>query len=154
MCKIWTLQGRIQDFKLGGAHLKKLHLAEGGANIFGVFRLKNHDFTPKKYIFSNFSGGASPSPLPGSDLPFNLYSIFYLCVEYEPFNLYSIFYICVKYEPFNLYSIIYICVKYEPFNFYSIFYICVKYEPFNLSVSSTYVYNVNPIIFTVSSTYV
>ena len=41
----------------GGAHLKKLRRAEGGANIFGVFRVKNHDFTPKNH-FSNFRGGA------------------------------------------------------------------------------------------------
>ena len=50
-----TVQGRIQDFKLGGggggAHLKKLRRAEGGAKIFGVFRVKNHDFTPKSHIF-------------------------------------------------------------------------------------------------------
>ena len=52
------MQGRIQDFKLGGARLKKLRRAEGGANIFGVFRVKNHDFTPKNHIFSNFRGGA------------------------------------------------------------------------------------------------
>jgi hypothetical protein len=44
-------QGRIQDFKLGGMHLKKLRRAEGGANFFGVFRVKNHDFTPKNLIF-------------------------------------------------------------------------------------------------------
>ena len=52
-------QGRIQDFKLGGggAHLKKLRRAEGGAKIFGIFRVKNHDFTPKNHIFSNFRGG-------------------------------------------------------------------------------------------------
>jgi hypothetical protein len=31
------LQGRIQDFKLGGAHLKKLRRAEGGAKILGYF---------------------------------------------------------------------------------------------------------------------
>ena len=47
------IQGRIQDFKLGGAHLKKLRRAEGGAKIFGVFRVKNYDFTPKNHIFSN-----------------------------------------------------------------------------------------------------
>jgi hypothetical protein len=48
---------RGQDFKLGGgAHLKKLRRAEGGAKIFGVFRVKNHDFTPKNHIFSNFRG--------------------------------------------------------------------------------------------------
>jgi hypothetical protein len=43
-----------------------LSIAEGGAKIFGVFRVKNHDFTPKKnHIFSNFRGrapGAHPPP--------------------------------------------------------------------------------------------
>ena len=29
---------------------------EGGAKIFEVFRVKNHDFTPKNYIFSNCGG--------------------------------------------------------------------------------------------------
>jgi hypothetical protein len=53
-----TEQGRIQDFKLGGAHIKNLRRAEGGAKNFGVFRVKNHDFTPKIFIFSNFRGGA------------------------------------------------------------------------------------------------
>ena len=38
---IQGVQGQIQDFKLGGgAHLKKLHRAEGGAKFFGVFRVK------------------------------------------------------------------------------------------------------------------
>ena len=49
-------QGRIQDFKLGGgggAHLKKLRRAEEGAKILGVFRVKNHYFTPKNDIFYN-----------------------------------------------------------------------------------------------------
>jgi hypothetical protein len=55
-------QGRIQDFKLGGAHLKKLYRLEGGAKIFGVFRVKNHDFTQKNLIFSNFSGGRGAPP--------------------------------------------------------------------------------------------
>ena len=49
-------QGRIQDFKLGGVHLKKLRRTEGGAKNVGVFRVKNHDFTPKNHIFSNFRG--------------------------------------------------------------------------------------------------
>ena len=85
------LQGRIQDFKLGGAHLKKLRRAEGGAKflgyfvwkitilrqkiiffpiaergakICGVFRVKNHDFTPKNLFFSNFRGArAGCAPL-------------------------------------------------------------------------------------------
>ena len=37
----------------GGAHLKKLRREEG---VFGVFRVKNHDFTPKNHIFSNCRG--------------------------------------------------------------------------------------------------
>jgi len=62
--KLHAYQGRIQDFKLGrGPHLKKLRRAGGGAKIFGVFRVKNHDFTPKNHIFSNFRGGALDSSL-------------------------------------------------------------------------------------------
>jgi hypothetical protein len=34
-------------------NLKKLRRAEGGAKMFGVFRVKNHDFTPKNNIFPN-----------------------------------------------------------------------------------------------------
>jgi hypothetical protein len=51
-------QGRIQDFKLGGAHLKKLRRAEGGAKNVGVFRVKKSRFYAKKSYFSNFRGGA------------------------------------------------------------------------------------------------
>jgi len=51
----------MQDFKLGvgGAHFQKLRRAEGGAKMFGVFRVKNHDFTPTNHIFSNF--GSAPA---------------------------------------------------------------------------------------------
>ena len=49
-------QGRIQDFKLGGAHFKKLRRAEGCAKMFEIFRVKKHDFTPKNHIFS-YCGG-------------------------------------------------------------------------------------------------
>jgi hypothetical protein len=34
----------------GRAQLKKLHRVEGGAKIFGVFRVKNHDFMQKNHI--------------------------------------------------------------------------------------------------------
>ena len=92
-CKCLT-QGRIQDFKLGGAQLEKLRrveggakifgvfrvkksrfyakkiiffpIAEAGAKIFGVFRVKNHDLTPKNHIFFNFRGGARRVHPPGS----------------------------------------------------------------------------------------
>ena len=57
---VYHIQGRIQDFKLGGGggggHLKKLRRAEGGAKLFGVFRFKNHHFMPKNHIFSNCGG--------------------------------------------------------------------------------------------------
>ena len=33
-------------------------MAEGGAKIVGVFRVKNHDFTPKKSYFFPILGGA------------------------------------------------------------------------------------------------
>ena len=35
-------------------------IAEGGAKIFEVFRVKNHDFTPKKSYFFPILGGALP----------------------------------------------------------------------------------------------
>ena len=40
----------------GGTHVKKLRRAEGGAKIVEVFRVKNHDFTPKNHIFSKCGG--------------------------------------------------------------------------------------------------
>ena len=49
-------QGRIQDFKLRGAHFKKLRRADGGTKMFGVFRVKNQHFMQKNHIFSNFRG--------------------------------------------------------------------------------------------------
>jgi hypothetical protein len=49
------LTGADPGFQVrGGAHLKKLRRAEGGAKMFGVFRVKNHDFTPKKSYFFQF----------------------------------------------------------------------------------------------------
>ena len=38
-------------------------IAEGGAKSFGVFRVKNHDFTQKNHIFSNFRGGGGGGAL-------------------------------------------------------------------------------------------
>ena len=75
-------QGRIQDFKLGGggAHLKKMHRAEGGAKFFGVFRVKNHDFTPKNHIFSKFRGARAPGARPWIR-PCERYKFTYLLVR-------------------------------------------------------------------------
>ena len=49
----WQVSGADPGFQVEvrGAHLKKLRWAEGGAKIVGVFRVKNHDFTPKNHIF-------------------------------------------------------------------------------------------------------
>jgi hypothetical protein len=61
------MTGAVQYFKLGGGGaLKKLRRAEVGAKILGVFRVKNHDFTPKNQIFSNFRGEARAGRPPGS----------------------------------------------------------------------------------------
>ena len=49
----------IQDFKLGGAHLKKLRRAEEGAKIFGVF----HDYTPTNHILGGARAGCASPPL-------------------------------------------------------------------------------------------
>jgi hypothetical protein len=56
--------GADPGFKVrgGGGHLKKLRRAEGGAKSLGVFRVKNHDLTPKNHIFSNFREGAPGAP--------------------------------------------------------------------------------------------
>ena len=53
---IGWVAGADPGFQVRGAHLKKLHRVEGGTKIFGVFRVKNHDFTPKNHIFSNCGG--------------------------------------------------------------------------------------------------
>jgi hypothetical protein len=51
------MQGRIQDFKLGGGRGGTL------AKMFGVFCVKNHDFRPKNLIFfSNFRVGGLHRP--------------------------------------------------------------------------------------------
>jgi hypothetical protein len=47
-----SVAGVDPGFEVRGANLKKMHRSEGGANMFGVFRVKNHDFTPpKNHIF-------------------------------------------------------------------------------------------------------
>ena len=69
-----TLSGADTKFHVrGGGHLKKLRRAEGGANIFGVFRVKNHEFTPTNLIFSNFrEGRGSARRVRPLDLPLTL----------------------------------------------------------------------------------
>ena len=60
----WCNAGADPGFQVRGAHLKKLRRAEGGAKNFEVFRVKNHDFTPKNLIFSNFRGGGGAGCAP------------------------------------------------------------------------------------------
>jgi hypothetical protein len=45
-----TFQGRIHDFKLGGAYLKKLRRAEGGAKLK---KTRQHNGQKKKYKRTN-----------------------------------------------------------------------------------------------------
>jgi hypothetical protein len=43
--------GTDPGFQVRGAHLKKLRRVKGGAKMFGIFRVKNHDFKPKIIFF-------------------------------------------------------------------------------------------------------
>ena len=59
----------FQDRGGGGGVLKKIGPSGGRRENIWVFRVKNHDFTPKNHIFSNFRGGgvrAGCAPPPGS----------------------------------------------------------------------------------------
>jgi hypothetical protein len=61
-----TIQGRIQDFKLGwgGGALKKIAPSGGRCeNFWGISCGKSRFYAKKSYFFSNFRRGASP---PGS----------------------------------------------------------------------------------------
>ena len=60
-----TLSGADLGFQVRGAHLKKLRQPEGGAKIVGVFRVKNHDFTPKNHIFFSIRFPPPPGSAPG-----------------------------------------------------------------------------------------
>jgi hypothetical protein len=51
--------GADPGFQVRGVHLKKLHRADGGTEIFLVFHVKNHNFTLKNHIFSNCEGSAN-----------------------------------------------------------------------------------------------
>jgi hypothetical protein len=53
---VQPIPGADPGFQVRGAHLKKLRRAEEGANILGVFRVKNHYFTPKNHSFYNYGG--------------------------------------------------------------------------------------------------
>ena len=61
-------QGR-PGFQARGAYLKKLRRAEGGANIYGVFRVKNHDFNTKKSNFFPILGEDARRVPPPLDPP-------------------------------------------------------------------------------------
>jgi hypothetical protein len=67
------ISGAYPGFQVRGADLKQLRREEGGAIIVGVFRVKNHEFTPTNYIFSNFMGGRGhrvgpPGSVPGASI--------------------------------------------------------------------------------------
>ena len=98
--KEWHNTGADPGFQVrggGGAHLKKLRRAEGGAKIFGVFvwkitilrqkiiffsiaeggakifevfRVKNHDFT-QNFFFFPILGGRAPGAPPPWIRPYN-----------------------------------------------------------------------------------
>ena len=59
-----SITGVDPGFQVRGGGLKKIAPSGGGREKFWVFRVKNHDFTPKNHIFSNFRGArAGCAPL-------------------------------------------------------------------------------------------
>jgi hypothetical protein len=52
--------GADPGFQVRGGALKKIAPSGGRRKFVWVFRVKNHEFTPKNHIFSNFRGGAPP----------------------------------------------------------------------------------------------
>jgi hypothetical protein len=48
--------GEDPGFQVRGGELKKIAPSGGRRENFGVFRVKNYDFTPKNLIFSNCGG--------------------------------------------------------------------------------------------------
>ena len=54
-CRYWA--GADPGFQVRGGVFKKIAPSGGKREKFGVFRVKNHDFTPKIHIFANFRGG-------------------------------------------------------------------------------------------------
>ena len=62
---MWWVTGEDPGFQVReGALLKKSRRAEGGATIFGVFLVKNHDFKQKIIFFPILGGrGAGCAPL-------------------------------------------------------------------------------------------
>jgi hypothetical protein len=54
---LYNITGADPGFQVRGAGvLKKIAPSRGRHEIFGVFRVKNHDFTPKNHIFFNCRG--------------------------------------------------------------------------------------------------
>ena len=57
----------------GGALKKSARRAEGGANMFGLFRVKNHDLTITNHIFFQFKGAGGGSPPLDPPLTYSIY---------------------------------------------------------------------------------
>ena len=57
--KVGESTGADPGFQVRGGALKKNAPSGGRCENFGVFRVKNHDFTPKNHFFA-------PPPPPGS----------------------------------------------------------------------------------------
>jgi hypothetical protein len=60
-----TVQGRIQDFKLGGGALKKIAPSRGRREHFwGISCEKSRFYAKKNHIFTNFRGARRVRPPP------------------------------------------------------------------------------------------
>ena len=65
-----SLQGRIQDFKLGGGPLKKIAPSRGmRKNVWGISCEKSRFYSKKSYFFQFYGGGGGGGGAPALNLP-------------------------------------------------------------------------------------
>ena len=62
------ISGADPGFQARGADLKKLRRVEGGANIFGVFRVKKITILRQFFFPQLYGGGKPPGSVPGASI--------------------------------------------------------------------------------------
>ena len=87
----WSFSGADPGFQVRWGALKKNAPSGGRRENFGVFRVKNHDFTPKNHIVSNFrgGGGAGSAPAPDSIVRPSTYNLVITPLISSNFSLYT-----------------------------------------------------------------
>ena len=101
-CILTLTTGADPRFQVKRGVLKKIAPSGGGGTkIFGVFRVKNHDFMPKNHIFSNFRGGVHRVCPPGPWKYYRVWSVHEMklpnCQVFAKFEKMLICTVCASY---------------------------------------------------------